>query len=157
MKNLTKSTKSISEKELKPEWHLINMEGKILGRTTPKIAILLMGKHKTNYVSYLDSGDSVVVINAQKVVLTGKKSLSKIYSYYSGYPSGLRKVSFEKMIEKNPTEVVRRAVSGMLPKNKLRDRRLARLFIYADDKHPYEEKFKVQKSKVNIKKNAEKN
>ncbi len=142
MVKLTQATKPIKEKEVKRDWHLIDVSGKVLGRVAPEIAKLLQGKHKKNYVSYLDSGDFVVVINAKKVVLTGRKSETKVYTRYTGYPGGLKTVSFKRMLEKNPEVVIKHAVSGMLPKNKLRERRLKRLFVFPEDKHPYQDKFK---------------
>lgn len=137
MVRITQSTKPISSKTIQRRWHLIDMDGKVLGREIPNIVTLLQGKDKVNYAPYLDSGDNIVIINASKVVLTGKKTQQKVYTAFSGYPGGLAEVPFEHMMDKNPTEIVRRAVSGMLPKNKLRDRRLARLHIYADSKNPF--------------------
>lgn len=148
MKNPTKQTKPVKAKELKKEWHLIDASGKILGRIAPVITRLLQGKNKANYVPYLDSGDNVVVINARKVVISGKKSKTKLYTNYSGYPGGLRTLVYERLMEKNPGAIITRAVSGMLPKNKFRDERLARLFVFADEKHKYEDKFKSEKAKV---------
>lgn len=142
MRQVTKSTKPVSEKKVIRKWHLINVSGKILGRATNEVARLLQGKHKVDYAPYIDSGDYVVVINAKKVALSGKKADVKKYSYYSGYPGGLRDVSFKMMLQNKPKEVIRHAVAGMLPKNKLRDRRLARLFIFGDEKHSYTDKFK---------------
>ncbi len=144
MVSLTKSTKSISDKDIKRMWHIIDVKGKVLGRVAPEIAKLLQGKHKVIYVPYLDLGDYVVVINAKYVVLTGRKGKSKTYTRYSGYPGGLKKITFDHLIEKNPTEVIKHAVSGMLPKNKQRDSRLARLFVFKDEKHPYSNKFNVK-------------
>jgi len=141
MTGLTLSTKPIRERNIKRQWHLIDVSGKILGRITPQIARLLQGKHKSNYSSSLDVGDYVVVVNAGKVIVSGKKKKTKIYTHYSGYPGGLRKEYFSKLIEQNPGKIVKNAVSGMLPKNKLRDMRLKRLYIFADDNHPYKEKF----------------
>lgn len=89
------------------------------------------------FVPYLDSGDYVVVTNAKRVRLTGRKTEQKTYTHYSGYPSGLRVTSFARLMEKNPSTVIRRAVAGMLPKNKHRQDRLGRLFVFADDQHPY--------------------
>lgn len=144
----TQATKAVSASEIKREWHLVDVEGKILGRIAPYIATLLQGKHKVNYVPYLDNGDYVVVINAAKIRLTGKKFKTKKYTRYSGYPGGLKQFSFQELIKTNPAEVIKRAVSGMLPKNKLRDQRLKRLFVFADDKHPYGDK--VLNSKFEI-------
>lgn len=142
MVSLTQSTKSVKEKDIKRKWYLIDVKNKILGRSAPEITKLLQGKHKSNYVPYLDIGDNVVVINARSVKVTGNKTKSKVYTSYSGYPGGLKTITFEKLQAKKPQELIRHAVSGMLPKNKLRDRRLARLHIFADEKHTFAEKFK---------------
>lgn len=144
MTSLTKSTKPIKEKEMKREWHLVDLKDKVLGRSATEISKILQGKHKVSYVAYLDSGDYVIAINAEQVVVTGKKAENKIYTRYSGYPGGLKKIKLNDLKKKRPTEIIYRAVSGMLPKNKLRNRRLARLFIFRDDKHPYEDKLKTQ-------------
>lgn len=140
MSKLKISTQPISAKDIQREWHLIDMKKQVLGRITNHIATLLQGKHKRNYVANLDMGDNVVVINAKELVVTGSKPEDKIYTNYSGYPGGLREVSLKTMMEKKPEEVVRHAVSGKLPKNKLRDRRLARLHIYAEAHHPHADK-----------------
>ena len=145
MVNLTISTKPVKAKEIKRDWHLIDASSKILGRLAPEIVKLLQGKHKRNYVPYLDMGDYVVVINAKKVIVSGKKDDQKIYTRYSGYPGGLKEISFNKLLEEKPEEIVKRAVSGMLPKNKLRKKRLARLYVFADENHPFADKFKNSK------------
>jgi len=116
MVNLTISTKPVKAKEIKRDWHLIDASSKILGRLAPEIVKVLQGKHKRNYVPYLDMGDYVVVINAKKVIVSGKKADQKIYTRYSGYPGGLKEISFNKLLEEKPEEIVKRAVSGMLPK-----------------------------------------
>ena len=141
MKNLTKLTKPVKEKEIKRNWHLIDASGKMVGRIAPEISRLLQGKNKVNYVSYLDSGDYVVVVNAQQISISGKKDQTKVYTSYSGYPGGLRRVSYEKLHKNNPGEIISHAVSGMLPKNKFRDDRIKRLFIYKDANHPHKDKF----------------
>jgi large subunit ribosomal protein L13 len=141
MTTLTHATKPVKEKEIKREWKLIDLSGKIVGRIAPTIATMLQGKNKVNYVSYLDMGDIVVAINAKKAIISGKKSQTKQYTRFSGYPGGLKRISYQTMLEKHPTEIIKHAVSGMLPKNKLRNLRLKRLYIFADDKHPYGEKF----------------
>lgn len=146
MVNLTKSTESIKEKEIRRDWHLIDVKGKVLGRSATKIAALLMGKEKTNYVTYLDMGDNVVVINTSEVKVTGNKGNDKMYSRYSGFPGGLTKKTFNEVLKTTPKELIRHAVSGMLPKNKHRDQRLARLHIYTDGNHPFAERFE-KKSK----------
>ncbi len=142
MVHLTHSTKTISEKNITRIWHEVDVSGKRLGRIANTISSYLQGKHKPSYVPNIDIGDYVVVTNAKKIVLTGKKADVKTYSMYSGYPGGMRKVAFKTMLDKQPQEVVRRAVSGMLPKNNLRDKRLARLFVYPDVEHPHKEKVK---------------
>ncbi|MBL7158995.1 50S ribosomal protein L13 [Candidatus Microgenomates bacterium] len=130
-------TKSTKIKQIKREWHLIDAQDKILGRLATEIAQLLIGKKKPYFVYHLDCGDFIVVINAKKVKVTGKKEAQKIYTRYSGYPGGLKKEPLSKLREKKPEEIIRRAVSGMLPKNKLRKKRLKRLYVFADDQHPY--------------------
>ncbi|NMB84505.1 50S ribosomal protein L13 [Candidatus Roizmanbacteria bacterium] len=144
MVNLTKITKPVKISEIVREWHVIDANGKVLGRLSSAIVKILQGKHKSNYCSYLDMGDNVVVINARKVIVTGKKADTKEYTSYSGYPSGQKTVAYKRLMADNPAEIIKRAVSGMLPKNKLRDRRLTRLFIFVDDNHPYKEKLKVK-------------
>jgi len=148
MVNITKVTKPLKEKEIIKSWHLIDVSGQVLGRISSKIASLLQGKHKLNYVPYLDCGDYIVVINARKIKVTGKKGLNKNYNRYSGYPGGLKKISFSKLLSEKPEMIISHAVSGMLPKNKLRDRRMTRLFVYANDEHPYRDKFKIQNPKL---------
>lgn len=141
MPNLTKSTKSVKEKEINRSWHLYDAQGKILGRLATQISQVLIGKHKLNYVSHLDMGDNAVVINASEIKVTGDKEKSKIYTRYSGYPGGLKKITFSQMKEKKPEEVIRHAVYGMIPKNKLRDRRISRLHVYKNSDHPFKDKF----------------
>lgn len=140
MAHQTKSTRPISEREIVRKWHVIDVKGKVLGREIPRITELLQGKHKVEYVPYLDSGDYVIVVNAKEVELTGKKEQDKEYRYFSGYPNGQRVVKFKDMRAQHPKEVIRHAVSGMLPKNKHRDQRLARLYIYENEQHPYADK-----------------
>lgn len=142
MANQTKTTRAVKAQEISRTWHLIDIGGKVLGREVPRITQLLQGKHKRTYVPYLDMGDCVVVINAQDVLLTGKKMSVKEYDSYSGYQGGRKVLTFAQLMARKPDEVVRRAVTGMLPKNKHRDPRLARLFIYAGSEHPYADKFK---------------
>ena len=109
--------------------HTIDAQGKVLGRLATEIALLLRGKHKRNFVPYLDMGDFVVVKNAKEIRLTGKKTEQKKYYHYSGYPGGLKEVPFKKILEKNPNLILKKAVFGMLPKNKLRAKMIKRLKI----------------------------
>ncbi len=141
MSKLTEITKSVKKKEIVRKWHLIDCNNQVLGRVATKIARLLQGKNKRNYVSYLDMGDYVVVINASKIIVTGNKSMQKEYKSYSGYPGGLKVKTFEKMLTSRPEEIIKRAVSGMLPKNKQRKKRMGRLHVFKDDKHPFVNKF----------------
>lgn len=141
-------TKATKTSEIKRSWHLIDAKDQVLGRLSTKIASLLMGKDKPYFVNYLDCGDYIVVTNATKVKVTGQKAKQKMYYRHSGYPGGFREISFAKQKKKDPRKIIRHAVAGMLPKNKLRDRRLARLKIFVDDKHLYQDKFKTQNAKL---------
>jgi large subunit ribosomal protein L13 len=141
MVRLTQSTKSVKAGQIKRNWHLIDVSGKVLGRSIPLITKLVQGKNKTSYVQNLDTGDYVVVINASKVVVTGKKNLSKEYTNYSGYPGGLKKINFANLLKKDPREVIKRAVTGMLPKNKFRSDRIKRIHIFPNSEHTFKDKF----------------
>lgn len=134
------STSSTSVKQVKRTWHLIDAKGIILGRVAIEIASKLMGKTKPYFVRSLDCGDYVVVINAKQVAVTGHKEKEKLYTNYSGHPGGLKTKALWQLREETPTRIIRRAVMGMLPKNKLRNRVITRLYIYADEKHPYGDK-----------------
>jgi large subunit ribosomal protein L13 len=128
-------TKVLKTSEIKRNWYVVDATGKILGRLASKIALVLMGKHKAQYTPHIDSGDYVVIINADKFRVTGKKLKDKIYYSHSFHPGGLKKINLELMLEKHPERVMFHAISGMLPKNRLRARRLKRLKIYTDSKH----------------------
>jgi len=146
MASLTKSTPTVREKDIQREWYVYDVKGKILGRCVTDISRKLIGKHKVLYSPHIDSGDYVVVINAKNVKLSGRKALQKIYTRYSGYPSGLREISYERLMQKDPRKIIEHAVSGMLPKNKLRSQGMRRLYVFPDNKHPYEGKLKVTHS-----------
>lgn len=137
-----KKTYQPTRKDIKRDWHLVDAKGKILGRMASEIAKLLIGKHKKNYTPHLDMGDYVVVVNAKDVDLTGKKKEKKVYYKHSGYPGGFKEIKFSELIDKQPKKVIELAVSGMLPKNRLRDKRLRRLKAFADSKHPFKDKVK---------------
>jgi len=113
-----------------------------LGRLSTRIATLLMGKQKVSYSSHMDSGDFVVVVNAEKVKTTGTKALSKVYRSHSGYPGGFKEVTFAKMSKIHPSRIVEFSVNGMLPDNRLKADRMARLFVFKGEKHKYESRFK---------------
>jgi large subunit ribosomal protein L13 len=129
------STNIVSAKDIKRDWHLIDAKGKVLGRLATDVAKILMGKNKPNYVSYMDMGDYVVVTNAVEVKVTGKKAEQKKYYTHSMYPGGLKTKKFSEV---RPEEIIRHAVSGMLPKNKLRSAMLKKLHVYKDENHPYQ-------------------
>ena len=122
---------------------MIDANGQILGRLASEIATLLIGKHKPYFVSHLDCGDYVVVINAKEIKVTGKKETQKQYYRHSGYPGGFRQVTLKEQMAKDPRKIIEHAVAGMFPKNKLKDKRLARLKIFIDEKHSYESKLKT--------------
>ena len=128
----------INKKDVKRKYYLVDAEGKILGRLATKVASLLTGKLKRDYTPHVDNGDFVVVVNAGKVSVTGSKLEDKLYSYYSGYPSGLKTKSLATVLKTKPTEALRHAVKGMLPKNRLGSRMLTRLKLYAGPGHPHE-------------------
>ncbi len=129
------------QKEIKKAWHLIDAKGEVLGRLASKVAILLMGKQKSTYSTHMDSGDNVVVINAEKIITTGKKAEQKVYRSHSGYPGGFKEVSFEKMSKEHPNRIIEFAVSGMLPDNRLKSDRMARLHVTKGEKHKYDNNF----------------
>jgi len=136
---MTRPTKTA---EVVRAWHLVDVNGKILGRESTAIAQLLIGKSKPYFAKNIDCGDYVVVVNAKKVAVTGGKEKKKVYTRYSGYPSGLHKRRLEELREIKPTEIIRHAVSGMLPKNKLRASMLKRLYIFEGAEHKFEDKLK---------------
>jgi large subunit ribosomal protein L13 len=116
----------------------VNAEGKVLGRLATELVKILKGKNKPTYTPHLDTGDFVIVINAGKVTLTGKKMKDKIYYHHTGYPGGIKEINAEKLLAKKPTEMIRMAVKGMLPKNSLGRQMLRKLKIYAGPNHPHE-------------------
>ena len=125
-------------REAERKWLLIDAEGQTLGRLATEIARLLRGKDKPQYTPHVDTGAFVVVVNAEKVVVTGKKAEQKVYYRHSGYPGGLKTTSYEEMLERKPTEILRRAVKGMMPKTRLGRQQLKKLKIYAGPEHPHE-------------------
>ena len=131
-------TYSAKPKEIEQRWYLVDAEGQTLGRLATRIADALRGKRKAVYTPHIDTGDFVVVVNAEKIAVTGKKREEKIYYRHSGYPGGLRERTFAEEIERRPTEVLRKAVKGMLPRNRLARRQLTKLKVYAGPEHPHE-------------------
>lgn len=126
------------EKEVERSWHLIDAKGEVLGRLCTKIATLLTGKHKATYSTHMDMGDFVVVLNAEKIEVTGKKDQQKLYYRHSGYPQGFKKRTYQQMMDTHPERIVEHAVSGMIPDNKLKNARMLRLKVVIGDKNPYE-------------------
>lgn len=130
-------TKVLKKSEIKHNWYVIDAQNKILGRMATRIARILMGKGKPQYSPHVDCGDYVVVLNADKFKVTGNKMQDKIYYRHSFYPGGLKAINLKLMLERNPKRIIYHAVSGMLPKNKLRARRLKRLKLYLGTDHPH--------------------
>lgn len=130
-----KKTYIAKQEDIKRQWYLVDAKGKILGRLAAKVAAILRGKHKPIFTPHLDTGDGVVIINASGIRVTGRKAKQKVYRRYSGYPGGLREVSFEKMFKEKPTTVIELAVRRMLPGGPLGRDMIKKLKIYAGDKH----------------------
>ena len=126
------------KEDIKRQWYLVDAKDKILGRLAVKVAVLLRGKHKPIFTPHLDTGDGVIVINAAKIRVTGRKLKQKVYRRYSGYPGGLREVTLETMLKKKPTTVVKLAVQRMLPQGPLGRDIIKKLKVYADDKHQHQ-------------------
>ena len=124
--------------EVEQRWYLVDAEGQTLGRLATRIADMLRGKNKPEFTPHVDTGDFVVVVNAEKIAVTGKKLDDKIYYRHSGYPGGLKQRTLRDQLERRPTEVLRIAVKGMLPRNKLARRQITKLKIYAGPEHPHE-------------------
>jgi len=124
--------------EIGRKWYLVNAEGKILGRLSSRIAQILSGKDKPTYTPHLDVGDFVVVINAEKVKVTGNKEEKKIYYWHSGYPGGLKERTYQELLDKKPQDIIRKAVRGMLPKSKLGRQMFQKLKVYAGPQHPHQ-------------------
>jgi len=123
--------------EISRNWYVVDAKDKVLGRLASEIAVILMGKNKPSYTPFVDTGDFVVVVNAEKVVLTGKKLENKLYRHYSGYMGGLKETAAKRMLEKKPEYLIWHAVKGMLPKNRLARRLITKLKIYKGQSHPH--------------------
>ena len=130
-------TYSIKASDIERGWHVVDASGKVLGRLSTQVASLLMGKHKPIFSRNLDTGDFVVVINADKVRVTGDKAKQKLYYRHSGYPGGLKSISLEKMMQTNPTRAIEYAVRGMLPHTRLGASMMKKLKVYVGDTHPH--------------------
>ncbi|MGB2705835.1 MAG: 50S ribosomal protein L13 [Candidatus Omnitrophota bacterium] len=128
-------TTYVRQEDVKREWYLVDAKDRVLGRLATQVASLLKGKHKVAYSPHVDMGDGVVVVNSEKIRVTGKKPQQKMYKRFSGYPGGLKLEKFESLFKRRPHEVIRHAVKGMLPKNKLGRRMIKRLKLYVGEKH----------------------
>ena len=133
-------TETPKGKEITRDWYLFDAKGKILGRLATQIASLLMGKAKTNFAFHLDLGDFVVVTNAEKIRVTGNKMKQKVYYHHTGFPGGIKNEGLKQLLARKPAQVLVNAVSGMLPKNKLRKNRLTRLKVFSGGEHPFQDK-----------------
>jgi large subunit ribosomal protein L13 len=133
-----KYTYSAKRSDNTDKWYIVNAEGAVLGRLATFVASRLRGKHNPLFTPHVDIGDSVIVINADKIILTGKKLDKKIYYRHSGYIGGLKEITAKKLMEKRPEDLIRFAVKGMLPKNRLGRKLFKKLKVYTGDKHPHE-------------------
>ena len=122
---------------MKHGWYVVDATGKTLGRLSTEIANRLRGKHKPEFTPHVDAGDYIIVVNAEKIIVTGNKTTDKIYHRHSGYPGGIKSITFDKLIEKVPERVIEKAVKGMMPKNKLSRAMLSKLKVYAGNNHPH--------------------
>src|SRR5918995_6285624 len=124
--------------DVQEKWYLVNAEGKTLGRLAARVAGMLRGKHKPTFTPNVDTGDHVVIINAEKIHLTGDKMKTKTYTHHTGYPAGLKTVTAEHLHEKHPTDLLTKAIKGMLPKNPLGKQMARKLKVYAGSEHPHQ-------------------
>jgi len=124
--------------DIERKWYVVDAEGKTLGRLATEVATVLRGKHKPTYTPHMDCGDYVIVVNADKVEVTGKKRKEKIYKRHTGYPGGLREITFEKLIARKPEEIVRHAIKGMMPKGRLGRQMYKKLKVYAGPEHNHQ-------------------
>jgi large subunit ribosomal protein L13 len=123
--------------EVERRWYVVDADGQTLGRLAAEIARVLRGKSKPQYTPHVDTGDFVVVVNAERIAVTGRKAEQKVYRRHSGYPGGLKTTSYEQLLERQPTEILRKAVKGMMPKTRLARQQLRKLKIYAGPEHPH--------------------
>ena len=137
MNTLSYKTVSANKATVSKEWVVVDAQGEILGRLSSKIAMMIRGKNKPSYTPHVDCGDNVIIINADKIKLTGNKFAEKQYVSYTGYPGGQKFISPKELMEKHPTRVVEKAVRGMLPKNTLGRALYKNLFVYAGSEHPH--------------------
>ena len=130
-------TVSAKKETVTRKWYVVDATGKTLGRLCTEIANRLRGKHKPEFTPHVDTGDYVVVVNAEKIVVTGNKATDKLYHHHSGYPGGIKSISFDKLLVKSPEMIIEKAVKGMMPNNKLSRAMLSKLKVYAGNDHPH--------------------
>jgi large subunit ribosomal protein L13 len=130
-------TVSAKKETVTQEWYVVDATGKTLGRLCTEIANRLRGKHKPEFTPHVDTGDYIIVVNAEKIAVTGNKASGKIYQHHTGYPGGIKAISFEKLLVKSPEMIIEKAVKGMMPKNKLSRTMLSKLKVYAGNDHPH--------------------
>jgi large subunit ribosomal protein L13 len=140
MATMTPTMKSYAAKpgEIEPTWHVVDATDKVLGRLAAKVAMMLMGKHRPTYTPSVDTGDCVIVINAEKVRVTGKKRTDKEYDWYTRYPGGHKSMTFDRMQAKHPERIIELAVERMLPKSRMGDKLAKKLKVYAGSNHPHQ-------------------
>ncbi|MBN1597458.1 MAG: 50S ribosomal protein L13 [Bacteroidales bacterium] len=138
MDTLSYKTISANKGTVNKEWYIVDATNEILGRLSTKVAMTLRGKNKSDFTPHVDCGDNVIIINAEKVRLTGNKVVDKKYIRHTGYPGGQRSETVEQVLKKNPIKVIEHAVKGMLPKSRLGNAIFKNLYVYAGDKHPHE-------------------
>lgn len=137
-RHVMKMTPSAKQNEVEQVWYVVDAEGKVLGRFASEVARILHGKHKPCYTQHIDTGDHVVIVNADKIRVTGKKMAQKVYTRFSGYPGGLKKQVMEDVLAKQPTYVLEHAIKGMLPNTKLGRKMMKKVRIYAGSEHPHQ-------------------
>lgn len=130
-------TYAVKSSEIQREWRVIDADGQTLGRLATRVATLLRGKHRVTFSTHIDTGDPVIVLNASKIKVTGRKLQAKQYVRHSGYPGGMRTESLERLLARRPEEVIRRAVRGMVPQNRLGEQMMRKLHVYAGAEHPH--------------------
>jgi large subunit ribosomal protein L13 len=130
-------TVSARKERVTREWYVVDAAGKTLGRLCTEIASRLRGKHKPEYTPHVDTGDYIIVVNAEKVTVTGNKTTDKLYQHHTGYPGGIKSISFDKLLVKSPEMIIEKAVKGMMPKNKLSRTMISKLKVYVGKDHPH--------------------
>ena len=134
---MTTKTYAVKSSDIQREWRVVDADGQTLGRLATRIATLLRGKHRVTFSTHIDTGDPVIILNASKIKVTGRKLQAKQYVRHSGYPGGMRTESLERLLSRRPEEVIRRAVRGMVPQNRLGEQMMRKLHVYAGAEHPH--------------------